>query len=190
VGRAVELIRFEPVYGEVFRYVFGDTLVFDSLANARRELGRCRAVTLDGELLERSGAMTGGSLRPRSGQLGFGAAADQDEAEPLRRRLLELGESLLACRRAEAELGRALEQARPALQQLQQRQAALEAERDAARRALAPQRERRQQLAGRLEALRSTQSGRPASAPGAEGPDQPPAPGPGRPAGRRGHRQR
>ena len=48
VGRAVELVRFEPVYGEVFRYVFGDTLVFRDLASARRELGRCRAVTLDG----------------------------------------------------------------------------------------------------------------------------------------------
>ena len=69
VGRAVDLIRHEPVYAEVFRYVFGDTLVFDSLDNARRELGRCRAVTLDGELLEKSGAMTGGSLQQRSGQL-------------------------------------------------------------------------------------------------------------------------
>ncbi|MEA5411581.1 chromosome segregation protein SMC, partial [Synechococcus sp. BA-120 BA3] len=106
VGRAVDLIRHEPVYAEVFRYVFGDTLVFATLADARRELGRCRAVTLEGELLEKSGAMTGGSLQQRSGQLGFGRSGDGDEAEPLRQRLLELGESLLACRRREAELGR------------------------------------------------------------------------------------
>ncbi|MFM7361217.1 MAG: AAA family ATPase, partial [Cyanobium sp.] len=154
VGRAVDLIRHEPVYAEVFRYVFGDTLVFDNLANARRELGRCRAVTLEGELLEKSGAMTGGSLQQRTGQLSFGAGGgERDEAEPLRRRLLELGESLLACRRRESELGRELEEARPQLQQRQQRQAALEGEHGAARRGLEPQQQRRSQLEQRLAQL-------------------------------------
>ena len=153
VGRAVDLIRHEPVYAEVFRYVFGDTLVFATLADARRELGRCRAVTLEGELLEKSGAMTGGSLQQRSGQLGFGRSGDGDEAEPLRQRLLELGESLLACRRREAELGRSLEEARPALLELQQRQAALQAERGAAERTLAPRQQRRDQVAGRRRQL-------------------------------------
>jgi chromosome segregation protein len=154
VGRAVDLIRHEPVYGEVFRYVFGDTLVFDSLANARRELGRCRAVTLEGELLEKSGAMTGGSLQQRTGQLGFGSAQEGDEAEPLRQRLLELGEGLLACRRREAQLGEALEQSRQALLRGQQRHAAVEAERLAAERQLTPLQQRRSQLATRLEQLR------------------------------------
>lgn len=153
VGRAVELIRHEPVYADVFRYVFGDTLVFATLSDARRELGRCRAVTLEGELLEKSGAMTGGSLQQRSGQLGFGRSSEGDEAEPLRQRLLELGESLLACRRREAELGRSLEAARPGLLELQQRQAALQAERNAAERTLAPQQQRRDQVSSRLQQL-------------------------------------
>lgn len=153
VGRAVDLIRHEPVYADVFRYVFGDTLVFATLADARRELGRCRAVTLEGELLEKSGAMTGGSLQQRSGQLGFGRSSEGDEAEPLRQRLLELGESLLACRRREAELGRGLEEARPALLELQQRQAALKAERGAAERTLAPRLQRRDQVSSRLQQL-------------------------------------
>ena len=153
VGKAVDLVRHEPVYAEVFRYVFGDTLVFDNLANARRELGRCRAVTLDGELLEKSGAMTGGSLQQRGGQLSFGSSQDGDEAEPLRRRLLELGESLLACRRKESDLGQRLEAIRPQLLERQQRQAALEAERSAAQRALAPQLHRQEQLSSRLMQL-------------------------------------
>jgi chromosome segregation protein len=153
VGKAVDLVRHEPVYAEVFRYVFGDTLVFSDLASARRELGRCRAVTLDGELLEKSGAMTGGSLQQRSSQLSFGSSQDGDEAEPLRRRLLELGEGLVASRRREAELGQQLEALRPALQRQQQRQAALEAERGATERALAPQQQRQQQLTERLARL-------------------------------------
>ena len=153
VGRAVDLIRHEPVYGDVFRYVFGDTLVFETLAQARRELGRCRAVTLEGELLERSGAMTGGSLQHRSGQLSFGAAPEGDEAEPLRRRLLQLGESLAACRRREAELGRELEQLRPAVDEARQRLAALEAEGAAAARQREPLDQRQQQLANRAEQL-------------------------------------
>ncbi|MEB3301319.1 MAG: chromosome segregation protein SMC [Cyanobacteriota bacterium] len=153
VGRAVDLVRHEPVYGEVFRYVFGDTLVFDSLAQARRELGRCRAVTLEGELLEKSGAMTGGSLQQRSSQLGFGSAAEGDEVEPLRRRLLELGESLVACWREEGSLSDALEALRPQLQQSQQRQSALEAERKAAERSLDPHRQRSAQLGKRRTEL-------------------------------------
>ena len=156
VGRAVDLIRREPVYDEVFRYVFGDTLVFDTLENARRELGRCRAVTLEGELLERSGAMTGGSLQQRSGQLSFGLSSDQDDAEPLRRRLLELGESLVACRRMELELGQDLEQRRPGLQQRQQRLAALTAERQASEKTQQPLLQRQQQRSGRLDQLRQT----------------------------------
>ena len=159
VGRAVELVRFEPVYGEVFRYVFGDTLVFRDLASARRELGRCRAVTLDGELLEKSGAMTGGSFQQRGNQLSFGAASDADEAEPLRRRLLELGETLLACKRKEAELGRALEELRPQLSRLEQRKAALEAERTAAQRAHGPLQERRDQLTARIKQIETDLSG-------------------------------
>ncbi len=153
VGRAVELIHHEPVYAEVFRYVFGDTLVFSDLGSARRELGRCRAVTLDGELLEKSGAMTGGSLQQRGSQLSFGRSSERDEAEPLRRRLLELGDSLVACRRREAELGQQLDQLRPQLDQSQRRQAALEAEHSTALRGLEPLRQRRQQQDARLQQL-------------------------------------
>jgi chromosome segregation protein len=149
----VELIHHEPIYAEVFRYVFGDTLVFSDLGSARRELGRCRAVTLDGELLEKSGAMTGGSLQQRGSQLSFGCSSERDEAEPLRRRLLDLGDSLVACRRREAELGQQLDQLRSQLDQSQRRQAALDAEHSTALRGLEPLRQRRQQQDARLQQL-------------------------------------
>ena len=158
IGRAVELVRFEPVYDQVFAYVFGDTLVFSDLGSARQQLGRSRAVTLDGELLEKSGAMTGGSLSQRSGSLSFGRSTDQDDAEPLRRRLLELGESLAACRREETKLGQQLEQLKPHLREQEQRQAALVAERNAARRNHGPLLERSRQRAERLTRLQQDQS--------------------------------
>ncbi|MCP9927299.1 chromosome segregation protein SMC [Cyanobium sp. CH-040] len=156
LGRAIDLVRHEPVYAEVFRYVFGETLVFEDLASARRELGRCRAVTLDGDLLERSGAMTGGSLQQRGGQLSFGRSQDGDEAAPLRRRLLEVGESLVACGRREADLARQLEALRPQLSGRQQRRAALEAECAGARRALAPRQQQQEQREQRLRQLRES----------------------------------
>ena len=157
VGRAVELVRFEPVYDVVFAYVFGDTLVFRDLGSARQQLGRARAVTLDGELLEKSGAMTGGSFSHRGGGLSFGRSNDSDETEPLRRRLLELGESLAASRREENRLIEALEQQKPALRQLEQRQAALVAERNAAHRNHGPLIERNRERIERLEQLRRNQ---------------------------------
>ena len=158
IGRAVELVRFEPVYDQVFAYVFGDTLVFSDLASARQQLGRSRAVTLEGELLEKSGAMTGGSFSQRSGGLSFGRSNDQDEAEPLRRRLLELGETLAACRREETKLGQSLEQLKPQLRELEQKQAALVAERNAARRNHGPLLERSRQRAERLDRLQQDQA--------------------------------
>ncbi|MFZ9265461.1 MAG: AAA family ATPase, partial [Vulcanococcus sp.] len=115
--------------------------------------------TLDGELLEKSGAMTGGSLQQRGNQLSFGASSDADDAEPLRRRLLELGETLLASKRKEAELGRALEELRPQLSQLEQRKAALEAERSAAQRAHGPLLQRREQLSARILQIETDLSG-------------------------------
>jgi chromosome segregation protein len=158
IGRAVELIRFEPIYSDVFGYVFGDTQVFSDLGSARQQLGRFRAVTLEGELLEKSGAMTGGSFSQRSGGLSFGVSSDNDEAEPLRQRLLELGETLAACRREESRLLQSLEQQRPLLRQLEQRQAALDAERTAAKRAHGPLLERCRQRTERLHSLQANRT--------------------------------
>ncbi|HIK36730.1 MAG: chromosome segregation protein SMC [Geminocystis sp.] len=66
IDLAINLVRFEPRYQPIFAYVFGNTLVFDSLESARNFLGKYRIVTLTGELLETSGAITGGSLPPRT----------------------------------------------------------------------------------------------------------------------------
>jgi len=64
VGLAVSLVKFDRKYKDIFSYVFGDTLVVDTMDNARKiGIGRVRMVTLDGSLIETSGAMVGGYRR-------------------------------------------------------------------------------------------------------------------------------
>ena len=90
IDLAVNLVECDPRYDEIFAYVFGNTAVFDSLNNARSSLGKHRIVTLEGEILEASGAMTGGSQTSRS-SLHFGGTANRDsKAEILSERLAEI----------------------------------------------------------------------------------------------------
>lgn len=88
---AVNLIQCDRRYEEVFQYVFGSTAVFQNLETARSFMGKTRIVTLDGELLETTGAMTGGSANNRS-TLHFGSMATGESAEvlALRDRLEEI----------------------------------------------------------------------------------------------------
>ena len=98
IDYAVNLIAYEPKYQKVFAYVFGNTLVFDSLDHARSYLGQGRIVTLGGELLETSGAMSGGSSNQGS-TLHFGNAESRESAEmaTLRNRLEEISNILDLC---------------------------------------------------------------------------------------------
>ena len=88
---AVNLVKFQPQYREVFNYIFGSTVVFEDIDSARYYINQYRIVTLDGELLEMTGAMTGGSQPTRSG-LRFGKISPKEssEAESLRERLAEI----------------------------------------------------------------------------------------------------
>ncbi|MCA2655147.1 chromosome segregation protein SMC [Microcystis sp. M061S2] len=88
---AVNLVKFQPQYREVFNYIFGSTVVFEDIDSARYYINQYRIVTLDGELLEMTGAMTGGSQPTRSG-LRFGKISPKEssEVESLRERLAEI----------------------------------------------------------------------------------------------------
>ncbi|MEL6221938.1 MAG: chromosome segregation protein SMC, partial [Cyanobacteria bacterium J06627_8] len=105
IDYAVNLIDCENKYRDIFSYVFGNTVVFDTLANARQCMGQYRMVTLDGELLETSGAMTGGSMSGRQGTLHFGTveAGESAEAIALRQRLAEIDQVLNRCESAIAQ---------------------------------------------------------------------------------------
>jgi chromosome segregation protein len=65
VDYALNLVDYDPKLLAAFWYVFRDTLVVESLAFARPLMGRYRMVTLEGDLVEKSGAMTGGHYRSK-----------------------------------------------------------------------------------------------------------------------------
>ncbi|WP_204103363.1 MULTISPECIES: chromosome segregation protein SMC [Spirulina sp. CCY15215] len=95
---AFKLIDCDPKYKPIFAYVFGTTVVFATLEEARANLGKARIVTLEGELLESSGAMTGGSINARS-SLHFGTAVPEksQEINTLTNRLNEIEIILEKC---------------------------------------------------------------------------------------------
>ncbi|HEY9642137.1 MAG TPA: chromosome segregation protein SMC, partial [Coleofasciculaceae cyanobacterium] len=105
IDYAFNLIECDDRYQEVFSFVFANTVVFASLQAARREMGQYRIVTLDGELLETSGAMTGGSISSRQGTLHFGTVepGESSEAIALRDRLQEIERILSRCQQAIGE---------------------------------------------------------------------------------------
>ena len=93
VDLAVNLVDCDPRYDAIFDFIFGNTLVFESLATARNHLGKNRIVTLEGEILEASGAMTGGSRPKRSGfRFGTVVAEESGELRSLRQRLADIAQ--------------------------------------------------------------------------------------------------
>ncbi|MGC9435074.1 MAG: chromosome segregation protein SMC [Methanomicrobiales archaeon] len=79
IGRAIDLLEFDSRYDPAFRMVFGGTVVVESLAVARKKMGTYRMVTLEGDLVEKRGAMTGGSASKKASR-GFGMAVEDDLA--------------------------------------------------------------------------------------------------------------
>ncbi len=73
LGLADELVHYDAYYDNVIKNLLGNTLVCDTIANAtsiaKKYPRSFRIVTLDGDIIATSGAMTGGSKRSGSGNL-------------------------------------------------------------------------------------------------------------------------
>ena len=86
---AINLVDFDDQYINAFYYAVGDTLVVEDMECAKKLIGKYRMVTLQGELFEKSGSMTGGSQK-RTG-LSF-SQNDDNELENFKKKLKELEE--------------------------------------------------------------------------------------------------
>ena len=73
VGAASQLVQFDKRYTEIFNNLLGRTVVVEDMdcgiAIARKYSNRFRIVTLDGQVLNRGGSMTGGSVSRSAGIL-------------------------------------------------------------------------------------------------------------------------
>lgn len=106
LGFAVDLVKFDEELRPAFWYVFGETVVFDDLSHARAQMGGVRLVTMPGDLIEATGAMTGGSIDKSRGTR---AAESVVELKRIGEELKEKSEAESASR---AELARLTERIR------------------------------------------------------------------------------
>lgn len=117
-GLASELIKHDKKYNELFSYVFGNTIVVEDTNTAKEiGIGKYKMVTLEGDLFQTSGAISGGFIKKDVG-LGFQDEELQGQLDvemKVRKRLesqietvekerAKLEEKVMALRREKAEL--------------------------------------------------------------------------------------
>ena len=110
VGVASRLVRFDPKYTNIFNSLLGRTVIAEDLdcgiAMARKYRNAFRIVTLDGQVINRGGSMTGGSTSRSAGVLSRAA-----ELERLNSRTAEMHRKLEEARAAEEASQRELDAA-------------------------------------------------------------------------------
>jgi len=106
---AINLVEFDSVYEPAFYYALGDTLIVEDLHAARSLMGKYRMVTLDGALIEKSGAMTGGEVQ-KSG-LKF-AQSEDDELTKFKERFEKLQDKAINLEREKQEIENKLDEIR------------------------------------------------------------------------------
>ncbi|WP_295586243.1 chromosome segregation protein SMC [uncultured Oscillibacter sp.] len=124
VGVAVDLVTYDARYANIFASLLGRTVVAEDLdcgiAMARKYRNAFRIVTLDGQVINRGGSMTGGSVSRTAGVLSRAA-----ELEKLTGRSAAMAEKVEKARQAEEAAARELTAAQYALEtaESQRRQA-------------------------------------------------------------------
>jgi chromosome segregation protein len=182
VGFALDLVKFDEELRPAFWYVFGETVVMEDLGRARTQMGGVRLVTLQGDLIEATGAIQGGyidlgrrkdaetssdlkrigeELREKSGA----EAAAKAELDKISGRVHTISEELAkrsgradATEQAQALVQRELEAARERLRDTTKRIGEVEAEKARAEKALASADADAERLTEEIARLKETHS--------------------------------
>ncbi len=109
VGIASELIQYDKRYDGIMRYLLGRTVIVETIdaaiAMARQYQNRFKIVTLDGQVVNAGGSMTGGAVNKESGIL-----SRANELEKLTRQEKELEAKRQECQTQLQEAQRSLDQ--------------------------------------------------------------------------------
>ena len=99
IDYAINLVEFDQKYRRAFEYVLSDTIVVESL-EVLKDVDGVRAVTVDGDLQSKGGAMTGG-WRPGAGKkhaepkdAGFDTAKKRQQISHLQKEIDKLEEEI------------------------------------------------------------------------------------------------
>ncbi|GGM76113.1 chromosome segregation protein SMC [Thermogymnomonas acidicola] len=77
LGYIFEIVRYERQFESAVWYAFQDTVLVPGVKEARKYMGGVRLVTLDGDIFEASGAITGGSQEKAAARLDVDARLQQ-----------------------------------------------------------------------------------------------------------------
>lgn len=93
IGRAVDLVEFKEEYRNLFNYIFGNTVVVENIDIAKElsKKHKVRFVSLEGDVIESSGALVGGSVRKSSS---IQVDIDTSKLEKLGKEIKEIEEKL------------------------------------------------------------------------------------------------
>ncbi|MBK9143122.1 MAG: chromosome segregation protein SMC [Candidatus Melainabacteria bacterium] len=109
---AYNLVDFDPRFAKAFQYACGQTVVVDTMDNARRLINQARMVTLEGELLDKSGSITGG--KDNKARFHFTNRSETDLAV-LKQTSRSLGEQIKFLKASTKELEAGLQEEREKL---------------------------------------------------------------------------
>ncbi|MEL7622433.1 MAG: chromosome segregation protein SMC [Clostridiales bacterium] len=153
IGRMVDLVDFEDRFLPAMEFLLGRIWLVDELSNAvarARENGfRYRMVTLDGQVVNAGGSLTGGSVRLSGG----GFISRRRQLEELDRDIRQLSKDLVEGEREEEELRRLWTAAKEQLEALKEQQQQRGVELAAIENSLSHSRQEEKRLAEELEML-------------------------------------
>lgn len=125
VGVAVGLVRFDEVYEPILSSLLGNVIISETLEDANRIAAKCqyryRVVTLEGDVVNPGGSMSGGSLHKKTASLLGRKRQIEEIAKEIRTaetQLADLRQKLAELQRELADGGRQLDE----LRQLGERQ--------------------------------------------------------------------